>query len=152
MPHNYSIPARILDSFLVRILDSSPARIPRAIRFKDKHIDWLRRRKNADEPVPFVMLARNVYLHRRYRVLKPDDIQVCRCRKWPGKDGCSDDTCLLRQLYVECTPGFCPCQETCTNQKFQKCQYASTEVRRPVLHVCTKARHCIGRCCSFDVT
>jgi hypothetical protein len=38
--------------------------------------------------------------------------QVCKCRKWPGRPGCADDTCLLRQLYVECTPGFCPCQET----------------------------------------
>lgn len=45
-------------------------------RFKEKHIDWLRRIKNADEPCPFVMLARNTYLHRKYKQLKPDDIQV----------------------------------------------------------------------------
>ncbi|EKX52694.1 hypothetical protein GUITHDRAFT_65244 [Guillardia theta CCMP2712] len=76
------------------------------------------------------MLRRNTYLHRKYAKLSVDDIAVCNCLPIKGKVACADQTCALRQIYVECTPGFCPCGDSCQNQRFQKCQYVRTEVKK----------------------
>jgi hypothetical protein len=102
-----------------------------AERFKqlgDKHIKWVRRTGGGTEPAPFVLLRRNAYVHRKYTKLTVDSVQVCNCLRRPGKSACYDNSCLLRQELVECTPGFCPCGEDCKNQRFQRCQNAPTEV------------------------
>lgn len=30
-------------------------------------------------------------------------------------------------MFYECTPGYCPCGERCTNQRFQRAEYAKVE-------------------------
>ena len=99
-----------------------------AARFGDKHLKWVRRTGGGTEPAPFVLLRRNVYVHRKYAKLTVDSTPTCSCLHRPGKPGCSDNACLLRAENVECTPGFCPCGDDCQNQRFQRCQNAPTEV------------------------
>ena len=95
----------------------------------ERYLSRMRRKGTGETPTPFVMLCRNVYLHRKYARLKAEDVPVCRCLARPGKPGCLESSCVLRETKVECTPGFCPCGEDCSNMRFQKCQFARTKVR-----------------------
>ncbi|KAF3447043.1 hypothetical protein FNV43_RR12223 [Rhamnella rubrinervis] len=66
----------------------------------------------------------NQFLHRNRKTLTIDEIMVCHCK--PPSDGtlgCGDD-CLNRLLNIECVQGACPCRDRCSNQQFQKRQYA----------------------------
>ncbi|KAF9687177.1 hypothetical protein SADUNF_Sadunf02G0066600 [Salix dunnii] len=51
-------------------------------------------------------------------------IMVCYCKAQAGgKLGCGDE-CLNRMLNIECVQGTCPCGDLCSNQQFQKRNYA----------------------------
>ncbi|CAN1240327.1 Histone-lysine N-methyltransferase ASHH1, partial [Linum grandiflorum] len=65
----------------------------------------------------------------RHKKQKEEDIAVCEC-KFDAND--PDSACFERCLNwltsTECTPGHCPCDIHCKNQKFQNCQYAKTKL------------------------
>eukprot|EP00898_Chlorokybus_atmophyticus_P005884 jgi/Chlat1/6297/Chrsp44S05872 len=71
------------------------------------------RNKKHDEgnkPPPFVELKRNAYVSRS------------------EDDCCSEDQCLNALVATECTPGYCPVEETCQNQRFQRREYINTQL------------------------
>ncbi|GAX78574.1 hypothetical protein CEUSTIGMA_g6014.t1, partial [Chlamydomonas eustigma] len=81
-------------------------------------------------PVLVQVLKDNVFSHRKRKVQDEDDIMICQCKPvWRGGDGCGPD-CINRLLCIECVPGFCPCEEHCTNQVFSKKQFAKLDVKR----------------------
>jgi len=51
----------------------------------------------------------------------------CGCVLQENKAGCGI-TCVSRMLQIECNPETCPCKEKCSNQRFQRRQYAKVEV------------------------
>ncbi|KAF5725302.1 histone-lysine N-methyltransferase ASHH2 [Tripterygium wilfordii] len=72
----------------------------------------------------FKRIDANEFLHRSRKSQTIDEIMVCHCK--PPKDGwlgCGDQ-CLNRMLNIECVKGTCPCGDICSNQQFQKRQYA----------------------------
>ena len=52
--------------------------------------------------VRYQLVRRNVYPHRRVKVMTEDDIMVCQCT---ASDGCGKE-CINRQLQIECTKGY----------------------------------------------
>ncbi|KAF5735482.1 histone-lysine N-methyltransferase ASHH2 [Tripterygium wilfordii] len=72
----------------------------------------------------FKRIDANEFLHRSRKNQNIDEIMVCHCR--PPQDGwlgCGDQ-CLNRMLNIECVQGTCPCGDICSNQQFQKQEYA----------------------------
>ncbi|MCD7447380.1 hypothetical protein HAX54_028452 [Datura stramonium] len=66
----------------------------------------------------------NLFLHRNRKNQPIDEIMVCHCKPpSDGRMGCGDG-CLNRMLNIECARGTCPCGEFCSNQQFQKRNYA----------------------------
>ncbi|KAK4370472.1 hypothetical protein RND71_009947 [Anisodus tanguticus] len=66
----------------------------------------------------------NLFLHRNRKNQPIDEIMVCHCEPpSDGRMGCGDG-CLNRMLNIECSRGTCPCGEFCSNQQFQKRNYA----------------------------
>ncbi|TVU29724.1 hypothetical protein EJB05_21306 [Eragrostis curvula] len=66
----------------------------------------------------------NLFLHRNRRTQSIDESMVCNCK--PPQDvrmGCGDG-CLNRMLNIECVKRTCPCGEQCSNQQFQRRNYA----------------------------
>ncbi|PNY13312.1 histone-lysine N-methyltransferase ASHH1-like protein, partial [Trifolium pratense] len=60
---------------------------------------------------------------------KEEDIAICECRyDEDDPDSACGDGCLNVLTSTECTPGHCPCDTLCKNQKFQKCEYAKTKL------------------------
>ncbi|CAN1240329.1 Histone-lysine N-methyltransferase ASHH1 [Linum grandiflorum] len=74
-------------------------------------------------------IQQNEFSHRKHKKQKEEDIAVCEC-KFDAND--PDSACFERCLNwltsTECTPGHCPCDIHCKNQKFQNCQYAKTKL------------------------
>lgn len=54
-----------------------------------------------------------------------DQAPVCSCPRIDGEPGCAAMMCLNRMTNVECIAPFCPCGETCSNQRFQRREYAA---------------------------
>jgi len=72
----------------------------------------------------WTLIKHNMYLHRSRKTPINDEMMVCHCK--PPKDGslgCGDE-CLNRMLNIECVQGTCPCGDLCSNQQFQKQEYA----------------------------
>ncbi|XP_052202818.1 histone-lysine N-methyltransferase ASHH2 [Diospyros lotus] len=70
------------------------------------------------------LINSNLFLHRSRKTQTIDEIMVCHCKPpLDGRIGCGDG-CLNRMLNIECVQGTCPCGERCSNQQFQKRQYA----------------------------
>ncbi|KAF3640375.1 putative premnaspirodiene oxygenase-like [Capsicum annuum] len=66
----------------------------------------------------------NLYLHRNRKNQPIDEIMICHCKPpSDGRMGCGDG-CLNRMLNIECARGTCPCGDFCSNQQFQKRNYA----------------------------
>ncbi|XP_062219305.1 uncharacterized protein LOC133919077 [Phragmites australis] len=66
----------------------------------------------------------NLFLHRNRRTQSIDESMVCNCKPpQDGRMGCRDG-CLNRMLNIECVKRTCPCEEQCSNQKFQRRSYA----------------------------
>lgn len=77
-------------------------------------------------PRPAVrQVLRNLFAHRKRKVVDEDDIMVCTCESVnaEGGMGCGED-CINRLMCIECTPGYCPCGERCSNQMFTGRHYA----------------------------
>lgn len=72
-------------------------------------------------------IKHNVYVHRSRKTPIIDQMMVCHCKPpTDGSLGCGDE-CLNRMLNIECVQGTCPCGDLCSNQQFQKQQYAKVE-------------------------
>ncbi|KAL3339725.1 hypothetical protein AABB24_028375 [Solanum stoloniferum] len=71
----------------------------------------------------WTLIKRNSFLHRSRKSQTIDEIMVCHCKPSDHRMGCGDG-CLNRMLNVECVRGTCPCGERCSNQQFQKRNYA----------------------------
>ena len=79
-------------------------------------------------PAVIGLIRDNVFSHRKRKYQDEDDVMICQCKPvWRGGDGCGPD-CINRLLCIECVPGFCPCEDKCTNQVFSKKQFAQLEV------------------------
>ncbi|CAL0305489.1 unnamed protein product [Lupinus luteus] len=75
----------------------------------------------------FSRIFTNEFLHRSHRTQTIDEVMVCYCKPpQEGKLGCGDG-CLNRMLNIECVQGTCPCGDRCSNQQFQKREYASLD-------------------------
>ncbi|GJN21309.1 hypothetical protein PR202_gb08774 [Eleusine coracana subsp. coracana] len=69
-------------------------------------------------------LKQNLFLHRKSRTQSIDESMVCNCKPpQDGRIGCGDG-CLNRMLNIECVKRTCPCGEQCSNQQFQRRNYA----------------------------
>ncbi|XP_042482254.1 histone-lysine N-methyltransferase ASHH2 [Macadamia integrifolia] len=70
------------------------------------------------------LIKSNLFLHRSRKTQTIDEVMVCHCKPPPvGSLGCGDE-CLNRMLNIECVKGACPCGDLCSNQQFQKRNYA----------------------------
>lgn len=70
------------------------------------------------------LIRSNMFMQRNRKSQTIDEIMVCHCKPpTNGKLGCGDG-CLNRLLNIECVQGTCPCGEHCSNQQFQKRNYA----------------------------
>ncbi|CAM6092174.1 unnamed protein product [Calypogeia fissa] len=83
-----------------------------------------------NKPAVWKRIRRNIFQHRRRKVLEIDEMMVCQCK--PPEDGgvgCGEN-CLNRMLSIECVAEQCPCGEACTNQQFQNRTYAPIDMYR----------------------
>eukprot|EP00798_Chlamydomonas_sp_ICE-L_P005065 gene5065-34860_t len=81
-------------------------------------------------PAVWQLIHSNAIMHRKRKVQDEDDVMICNCNPpWRRGDGCGPG-CINRMLCIECSPGFCPSEDMCTNQAFSRRQYADLEVRR----------------------
>uniref|UniRef100_A0A0D9VH08 Histone-lysine N-methyltransferase n=1 Tax=Leersia perrieri TaxID=77586 RepID=A0A0D9VH08_9ORYZ len=72
----------------------------------------------------FSQIRSNLFQHRNRRTQSIDESMVCNCKPpQDGRMGCRDG-CLNRILNIECTKRTCPCGEQCSNQQFQRRNYA----------------------------
>ncbi|CAN4121109.1 unnamed protein product [Withania somnifera] len=71
----------------------------------------------------WTLIKKNLFLHRSRKSQPIDEIMVCHCKPSDRRMGCGSG-CLNRMLNVECVRGTCPCGERCSNQQFQKRNYA----------------------------
>lgn len=77
------------------------------------------------EGVPsFIWINQNDFSGRKQKKLREEEISICACEK---NDECGVG-CLNVITSTECTPGYCPCDASCKNQRFQKCEYAKTKL------------------------
>ncbi|KAM7256870.1 hypothetical protein ACFE04_012611 [Oxalis oulophora] len=82
------------------------------------------RRATVPQKAVFKRIDTNEFLHRKRKTQTIDEVMVCHCKALPnGQLGCGDE-CLNRMLNIECVPGTCPCGDLCSNQSFQKRNYA----------------------------
>ena len=61
-----------------------------------------------------------VYVGRRRRSPKIDEVQPCSCDPDRGQHCGPGDGCLCRDLQVECDPAHCPAGLKCRNQRMQR--------------------------------
>ncbi|KAA8546590.1 hypothetical protein F0562_002671 [Nyssa sinensis] len=82
------------------------------------------------EGVPlFIHINQNEFSGRKHKKQKEEDIAVCECKYDANDPDCAcGDRCLNVLTSTECTPGYCPCNDYCKNQRFQKCEYAKTQL------------------------
>ncbi|KAK1361420.1 histone-lysine N-methyltransferase ASHH2-like [Heracleum sosnowskyi] len=76
------------------------------------------------------LIRSNHFLHRTRKTQTIDEIMVCHCKATlGGRMGCGNG-CLNRMLNIECVKGTCPCGELCSNNQFQKRNYANLKCFR----------------------
>ncbi|KMZ64367.1 Histone-lysine N-methyltransferase [Zostera marina] len=74
-------------------------------------------------------IDRNEFVHRRHKNQKEEEIIVCTCRYDPNApESACGERCLNVLTSTECTPGYCPCDSHCKNQRFQKCENAKIKL------------------------
>ncbi|KAI9243830.1 hypothetical protein BDA99DRAFT_529816 [Phascolomyces articulosus] len=82
----------------------------------------------------YTKIKTNIYVGRR--PCKTDH-QAAKCQCEVPSDektpGCGDD-CLNRMLFYECDPRTCPCEDKCTNRRFQQKKYITDLEPFPTTH------------------
>ncbi|KAL5710303.1 [histone H3]-lysine(4) N-trimethyltransferase [Ranunculus cassubicifolius] len=65
----------------------------------------------------------------QHKKQKEEDIAICDCKyNACDPDSACGDRCLNFLTSTECTPGYCPCDSSCRNQRFQKCENAKLKL------------------------
>ncbi|KAI5061501.1 hypothetical protein GOP47_0024006 [Adiantum capillus-veneris] len=83
----------------------------------------------SDSQLLYTHIECNEFIHRGHKQLVDDDIPVCSCKLVKGdSESACGDRCLNFLTSNECTPGFCPCGETCKNQRFQQRRYINSKL------------------------
>jgi len=77
---------------------------------------------------PFQKIKRNMYVNCSRPKIDRDMVSVCECFYVKDFIECGDRNCTNRTTLTECHKDYCECKEHCKNQRFQKNQYAKTEV------------------------
>lgn len=89
-----------------------------------KSVGFARNHSSEPQKSSWMCIDSNLFLHRSRKSQTIDEIMVCHCKQTQdGRLGCGD-ACLNRMLNIECVQGTCPCGERCSNQQFQKRNYA----------------------------
>ncbi|KAG2221316.1 hypothetical protein INT45_014000 [Circinella minor] len=82
----------------------------------------------------YTKIKTNIYVGRR--PCKTDhQAAICQCEA-PSNNkiaGCGED-CLNRMLFYECDPKTCPCEDKCTNRRFQQKKYITELAPFPTKH------------------
>ncbi|XP_019154815.1 PREDICTED: histone-lysine N-methyltransferase ASHH2-like isoform X2 [Ipomoea nil] len=82
------------------------------------------KKSTVDQSSSWTLIKSNLFLQRAHKSQTIDEVMVCHCKPpSDGQMGCGDG-CLNRMLNIECVQGTCPCGELCSNQQFQKRNYA----------------------------
>nr|GMD55584.1 histone-lysine N-methyltransferase ASHH2-like [Ipomoea batatas] len=82
------------------------------------------KKSTVDQSSSWTLIKSNLFLHRAHKSQTIDEVMVCHCKPpSDGQMGCGDG-CLNRMLNIECVQGTCPCGELCSNQQFQRRNYA----------------------------
>ena len=87
---------------------------------------------DGDSPARWQKVTENIYLTERRSTKsgRRDKKMQCDCELEYDNDGptmgCGED-CINRLLLIECNVKVCPCGEFCSNQRFQRRQYAKVE-------------------------
>ncbi|CAI9116495.1 OLC1v1017657C1 [Oldenlandia corymbosa var. corymbosa] len=77
----------------------------------------------------YTHIDQNDFRGHKPKKLKDDDIAICNCKYNPNEpESACGERCLNVLTSTECTPGYCPCNDFCKNQKFQKCEYVKTKL------------------------
>uniref|UniRef100_A0A7N0V2U0 Histone-lysine N-methyltransferase ASHH1 n=1 Tax=Kalanchoe fedtschenkoi TaxID=63787 RepID=A0A7N0V2U0_KALFE len=84
---------------------------------------------HAEERPHYIHIDQNEFTYRKQKKQKEEDIAVCVCRlDLTNLDNSCGERCLNVLTSTECTPGYCPCDVYCRNQKFQRCGYSKTKL------------------------
>ncbi|CAM8942728.1 unnamed protein product [Rhodiola kirilowii] len=84
---------------------------------------------DTEEQPPYIHIDQNEFTHRKHKKQKEEDIAVCICKlDLTNPDNSCGERCLNVLTSTECTPGYCPCDVYCRNQKFQRCEYTKTKL------------------------
>ncbi|KAL1820242.1 hypothetical protein ACET3Z_015111 [Daucus carota] len=94
-------------------------------------IDRLEKKKaTVSKQSSWKLIRSNHFLHRTRKTQAIDEIMVCHCKApLGGRTGCGNG-CLNRMLNIECVKGTCPCGQLCSNNQFQKRNYAKLKCFR----------------------
>jgi hypothetical protein len=81
----------------------------------------------------FEYILKNVYIGKKSLPDSNAEEHICTCTVPFGKIDenqvfCGDN-CVNRMLNIECDRKLCPCGDRCSNQRFQKRQWANVEIR-----------------------
>ncbi|XP_071938646.1 histone-lysine N-methyltransferase ASHH1 isoform X2 [Coffea arabica] len=96
--------------------------------------DWVRGLQRCEVKLPeglpsFSHIYHNDFVGRKPKKMKDDDVAICFCKYDPNNpESACGEGCLNVMTSTECTPGHCPCQDHCKNQRFQNCEYAKTKL------------------------
>ena len=81
----------------------------------------------------FTPLKKNIYVDRKKKLPKTDEMEPCFCVPKPEEEtgieynnisyNCGE-RCLNRMMSTECDDDTCNCGDACANRKFQKHEYA----------------------------
>eukprot|EP00741_Cyanophora_paradoxa_P013836 tig00020710_g13356.t1 len=89
-------------------------------------------------PPKYKVITKNFYTVPAPAPLPKDEIPDCECRPGDGRPGACGEACENRGMLQECVKGHCRHGDACTNQRFQRCQYA--KVRPPAGRSLTHSR------------
>ncbi|GAV80086.1 SET domain-containing protein [Cephalotus follicularis] len=82
-----------------------------------------------ESPPFYEHIYQNYFSYRRHKKQREEDIAICECKfSFSDPDTVCGERCWNVLTSTECTPGYCPCGVYCKNQKFQKCEYAKTQL------------------------
>lgn len=77
----------------------------------------------------YIHIEQNEFFNRKHKKQKEEDIAICNCKyDVSDPDSACGDGCLNVLTSTECTPGYCPCDTYCRNQRFQKSENAKSKL------------------------
>jgi hypothetical protein len=95
-----------------------------ALKANPTRLKWLRESLKC-----FTQLRKNIYLERKKKQPRMDEMEKCGCRAAPAAAETNQfvncrEKCLNRMICTECDDETCSCGPLCENRKFQNHEYA----------------------------